>query len=189
MATVERSTSRDKDITYYQIKARYDFVAGVLEKSDLVLDVGCGEGWGAEILSECTCLVTGIDIDACNFNRGTGHPYGKIFLTYGDICDVPFIDCYYNTITCFDVLEHVAEPLKAMKEMYRLLKPGGKLYLTTPNGRTWREKGMCRFHIDEYPPELVNKWAVEAGFSLMGLFSQVGMGYTDRLQKSGVLLG
>ncbi|MBU1107592.1 MAG: class I SAM-dependent methyltransferase [Candidatus Riflebacteria bacterium] len=49
-----------------------------------------------------------------------------------DITSIPEPDNSYDAILCSEVLEHVPEPTLALKEFYRLLKPGGKLILTAP---------------------------------------------------------
>lgn len=49
-----------------------------------------------------------------------------------DICNLPFEDDSYDTIICNHVLEHIKDDTKAMKEMYRVLKPGGMAILQIP---------------------------------------------------------
>jgi len=50
----------------------------------------------------------------------------------GDIHDMPFEDNSVPAIICMAVLEHVENPIKAMEEMYRVLKPGGRLLIYVP---------------------------------------------------------
>lgn len=50
----------------------------------------------------------------------------------GDIHDLPFEDNSIDAIVCIAVLEHVEEPQKAVREMYRVLKPGGYCYIYAP---------------------------------------------------------
>lgn len=50
----------------------------------------------------------------------------------GDIHDLPFADNSIEAITCVAVLEHVEEPQQAVREMYRVLKPGGFCYIYVP---------------------------------------------------------
>ena len=49
-----------------------------------------------------------------------------------DICNLPFEDDSYDTIICNHVLEHIKDDTKAMKELYRVLKPGGMAILQIP---------------------------------------------------------
>jgi SAM-dependent methyltransferase len=49
-----------------------------------------------------------------------------------DICDLPFADNEFDFILCNHVLEHIPDDLKAMQEIYRVLKPGGKAILQIP---------------------------------------------------------
>jgi SAM-dependent methyltransferase len=49
----------------------------------------------------------------------------------GDIRNLPFADGEFGTVLCTEVLEHVPEPEKAVRELYRVTKKGGKLILTT----------------------------------------------------------
>lgn len=50
----------------------------------------------------------------------------------GDVHDLPLEDASVDAIICIAVLEHVEEPQKAVREMYRVLKPGGYLYIYVP---------------------------------------------------------
>lgn len=50
----------------------------------------------------------------------------------GDIHNLPFVDNSKEAILCLAVLEHVENPIKAMDELYRVLKPGGKLLIYVP---------------------------------------------------------
>lgn len=50
----------------------------------------------------------------------------------GDIHDLPFEDDSVDALLCIAVLEHVENPITAMQEMYRVLKPGGQLFIYVP---------------------------------------------------------
>ncbi len=52
-----------------------------------------------------------------------------------DICNLPFDDNSYNFIICNHVLEHIPDDMKAMKELYRVLAPGGTAILQVPYDR------------------------------------------------------
>ena len=59
--------------------------------------------------------------------------YGKIDYV-SDIEKIPVKDNSFDIIICTEVLEHVPNPIGALKEMARILKKGGKLLITTPLG-------------------------------------------------------
>ncbi|HEU5115000.1 MAG TPA: class I SAM-dependent methyltransferase [Candidatus Paceibacterota bacterium] len=50
----------------------------------------------------------------------------------GDVTALPFKDEEFDVVFCFEVLEHVANPVKAVLEIHRVLKPGGKAFASTP---------------------------------------------------------
>lgn len=139
-------------------RARYEIVAaqlGPLPAGAKVLDVGCGDGALAGfIYARHRCKVFGIDTSElalalaraetsrrrydCTFERIDGYVY-------------PFPDEHFDAVVCSDVIEHVAEPAALLREIRRLLKPGGTLVLTTPIRLT--EKSPDPNHVQEWFPE------------------------------------
>ena len=72
-----------------------------------------------------------------------------------DIENIPYEDNTVDSIICIEVLEHVRNPFKAIDEIYRTLKPGGKVFFTTPfllgyHGKTKKQNSIKHDH-DEYP--------------------------------------
>lgn len=65
--------------------------------------------------------------------------YGEIDLA-GDLYRLPFRESTFEAILNVEVLEHVKEPKEVLKELFRVLRPGGKLYLVAPQG--WEEHGI-----------------------------------------------
>jgi len=49
-----------------------------------------------------------------------------------DICDMPVPDASFDAVLCTEVLEHVADPVNAVREMARVIRPGGKIIITAP---------------------------------------------------------
>ena len=66
-----------------------------------------------------------IDYTTCDLES----PLAKV---KADICDLPFADATFDWILCNHVLEHIPNDTQAMKELYRVLKPGGKALLQVP---------------------------------------------------------
>lgn len=54
----------------------------------------------------------------------------------GDLTDTPLPDCSYDLIVCSHVLEHIVDDTAAMREMYRMLRPGGVTFVMVP----WRPR-------------------------------------------------
>jgi SAM-dependent methyltransferase len=90
-----------------------------------ILDVGCGEKPYSNLFAATEYI--GIDIE----HSGHDHKHSNIDIFYNGI-QIPFEDNSFDSIVCFEVLEHVFEPEKIILEMYRVLKPGGKIMITTP---------------------------------------------------------
>jgi 2-polyprenyl-3-methyl-5-hydroxy-6-metoxy-1,4-benzoquinol methylase len=80
------------------------------------LDIGSGDKYYAKFFPN----LTSVDID----------PLRKPDVV-ASVYQLPFKDGEFDNILCTEVLEHLAEPAAAILEMERVLKPGGKLILTT----------------------------------------------------------
>lgn len=110
----------------------------------LLLDVGCGNGAFLRLAREMGWQVAGLDFDpeAVQQARNAGFD-----VTLGSIETLDGIVDRYDVITLSHVIEHVANPHAMLTRAWRLLKPGGMLWLETPNldslghqlyGRHWR---------------------------------------------------
>ena len=129
-----------------------DYLKLTLEDSNKILDVGTSQRFAKE-LKPYESLFQGKDYLAGGYNPKMD--YGKYNCDlHTDIEQIPFDDGSLDAILCIEVLEHVANPFKAIEEMYRVLKPGGKVFFTTPfllgyHGKTKNEN--IKYDHDEYP--------------------------------------
>jgi SAM-dependent methyltransferase len=100
-----------------------------------ILDVGGGRAGLASMLYP-SARITNIDLnpeyESAPFNRKPG-----VRFVCGDATDLPFEDDSFDALTMFDLLEHVPDDRQAIREAFRVLRPGGFLLVTTPN-ETWR---------------------------------------------------
>jgi len=95
-----------------------------------VLDVGCGEGFLVQYLTEKKFKVYGMDVSAKAVEIGAKKGFK---MKMGDIQKgVPFKD-KFDAIFCLEVLEHLVDPVRAVENMRKSLKPGGCLILSVPN--------------------------------------------------------
>lgn len=103
-----------------------------------VLDAACGVGYGTHIIAESgAAKVIGIDVsdDALETaNETFTHP--NITYLKGDCTALPFQDNSYDAVTSFETIEHLRNPADFIAEVVRVLKPGGKLFLSCPNSLT-----------------------------------------------------
>ncbi len=106
-----------------------------------LLDFGCGNGAQTLLLASEFSRTTGVDINE-DFLKGfveaaEAMPKStdiRVLATGGRPVDLP--DASVDVATSFTVLEHVADEMVILKDLHRLLKPGGKLILSVPN-RWW----------------------------------------------------
>lgn len=107
-----------------------------------VLDVGCGGGFTTEFLHDRGARVSGIDYSARLISAAKRHAEGTdrdIDYRAGKAERLPHEDGSFDIVTCVDVLEHVASPATAVKEIHRVLAPGGMFLYDTIN-RTLRSR-------------------------------------------------
>jgi 2-polyprenyl-3-methyl-5-hydroxy-6-metoxy-1,4-benzoquinol methylase len=99
-----------------------------------VLDVGCAEGAGADVLRERGAThIAGLELDEA-FAARARERYDEVVV--GALPDaLAWPDGSFDTVLCYDVLEHVYDPWSAVRRLAALLKPGGQLHLSMPNAR------------------------------------------------------
>jgi len=99
-------------------------------KDRRVLDVGTRDGYGTyQISIRKPKLVMGIELipDSANFGASLGRP-----VVQGDMRYINSSDNSWDIVTCLHAIEHCPDPKKAIKEMMRVLKPGGWLFIVVP---------------------------------------------------------
>jgi SAM-dependent methyltransferase len=124
-----------------------------------ILDVGCGTGSNLSAFARLGHAV-GIDMstDALQFCRQRG--VERVALS--EIESLPFPDATFDVITAMDILEHTDDDLAALRELRRVLRPGGLLLSTVPAyGFLWSEHDEALKHRRRYTAhELRNKMTV-----------------------------
>ena len=147
-----------------------------LNQKGVMLDVGCGEGRHIFGIMQDYPLMKciGLDMDKESLEKAEeGYEYfksiskaGAQFLK-GSAYSLPFPDESIDLVVCSEVLEHLHEYNDAVKEIHRVLKPGGKFYASVP--ATWPEK-ICWKLSKEYQNQPGGHLRI---FSQSGLISEI----------------
>lgn len=103
-----------------------------------VLDVGCGPGSITVGLAEIVApgQVTGMDIEprqlAAAQQLAADRGIGNVRFQQGSVYELPFPDATFDVAVAHFVIEHVSEPLRALREVRRVLRPGGIVAIKDP---------------------------------------------------------
>ena len=105
---------------------RRDLLLGEVVEGERVLDLGCGAGRFLSLLDN----VVGAEVAEEAARRARRH--GEVVLVEAD-GSLPFAHAEFDVIWCSEVIEHVPDALGLLQECRRVLRPGGRVILTTPN--------------------------------------------------------
>ncbi len=163
----------------YGYFAAKDYINGNL------LDIGCGEGRGVEHLSQYASSYTGIDKNLHAINK-LKEQYPKHHFFNGNVPPLDlFEDNSFDTVVTLHVLEHIQDDVLYIDEIYRVLKPGGQLIVSTPNIKMSLARNP--WHVREYTKEQLET-LLKSNFSSinkLGLFgNKKVMEYHEKNRRS-----
>lgn len=106
--------------------------AATVPTGSRVLDIGAGTCPYRSLFAHCDYRTHDF-MQYEGVKLGGTAEYGKIDYV-SDVAAIPAPDNFFDVILCTEVLEHVPEPIEALREMSRLLRPGGRLFVSAPLG-------------------------------------------------------
>ncbi|OBK76570.1 class I SAM-dependent methyltransferase [Mycobacterium sp. 1164985.4] len=140
-----------------------------------VLEAGCGEGYGANLIADVARRVIGLDYDETTVAHVRAR-YPRVDMRHGNLADLPLADGAVDVVVNFQVIEHLWDQGQFVRECLRVLRPGGCLLMSTPNRITFspgRDTPINPFHTRELNAAELTDLLTVAGFavdSVLGVF-------------------
>ena len=141
-------------ILFLKHKFAYTVADKFINKNSTVLEIGCGEGYGTNFLARSGAQITALDIDAKTIKKAK-LKYSQKNITFKkfDGYNINYPEQSFDVIISFQVIEHVENVEKYLKNIKKFLKPNGIFIITTPS-RTYRltenQTPINKYHIREY---------------------------------------
>jgi SAM-dependent methyltransferase len=132
------------------------------------LDVGCGSGGALGVAQALGWQVAGVEVDEAAAKKARRF---SARVHTGDLLGAPFAPGEFDCVTAFHVLEHVPDPVLAVRRMLEWLAPGGILIVEVPNagglgarlfGRAWSGLELPR-HLSHFTPATLGAVVARAG--------------------------
>ncbi len=188
----EKFESKVDQIAFFKHLYAYDFLKKFNGECHRVLEIGFGSGYGTSYIAPFFQEVSALEVDQepVQYAKEKYHRENIKFGNYNGKT-LPFPDNTFDLVFSFQVIEHVEADLDFLKEAKRVLKPSGRLVVTTPN-RNYRlkpgQKPLNRFHVREYAPEdLIHlSQKVFNQFEVQGLF---GIGEIHQIEVNRIKKG
>jgi ubiquinone/menaquinone biosynthesis C-methylase UbiE len=134
-----------------------------------ILDAGCGNGRYSRFLlrrADPDAVITGFDLSLRMLDRARRRLHtDRVSHAMADLTRLPYADGHFDAIVCGWVLEHLPDPRPGLRELARVLRPGGKLLLMATEDTF--TGGLCSrmWHCRTYNRTLLRQTCVECGLN------------------------
>lgn len=151
-------------------EAAYEFA--VQHAHGRMLEVGCGEGYGTALLSRVAETIVGIDYDAQTVAHAA-RAYPGVAFARANLAALPVRDRTVDVVATLQVIEHVWNHPEFVRECRRVLRPAGRLLVTTPNRLTFSpglDAPVNPFHTLEFTAAELEGLLHACGFAVVGMW-------------------
>lgn len=185
--TLLRLTRNEADMAFKKrVRTVFDWIAPTDDK--VILDCGCGRGFYLKMLRTVSqCRLYGLELESEIALKGWNHvrDLPGITITQASIYAQPYADNSFDGVILSEVLEHIDDEKGGLRELWRVLKPGGILAVTVPHAnypfwwdpinktletlfnrpiRSGTFAGIWANHVRLYTPDHLRNVVAEAGF-------------------------
>jgi SAM-dependent methyltransferase len=122
-----------KPLEYYEA-ARTDMVPHLPDPLGRVLDIGCATGMTGRLMRPRDPMkLVGIEINEVAAEAAREH-YDEVLVGSAEEV-LRGLDERFDTVVCYDILEHLVDPWSVLEQIARVIVPGGRLHVSVPNAR------------------------------------------------------
>jgi 2-polyprenyl-3-methyl-5-hydroxy-6-metoxy-1,4-benzoquinol methylase len=167
----------------YKEQRRINYMYLEEMKPGKLLEVGCGSGQFLDCMRRAGWEVEGVEIDsrAADYAR---KKYG-VPVHIGTLESMQYPDNTFDAVTMNHVIEHVYEPVTLLQECHRVLKPGGRLVVVTPNTISYGHRRFRQYwrglepprHLYVFSPVTLRRVAERAGFQDVLIWTTLANAY------------
>ena len=188
-ATIQRLTRNEADMAF---KRRVRTIFEWIKPTDdmRIYDCGCGRGFYLNMIRTVSkCKLYGLELDGeivAKARHNVGH-LPDVYVTQSNIYDQPWRTGKFNAVILSEILEHIEDDLRGLREVYRVVKPGGVVAITVPHANYpfWWDPinktletyfnthiqhgplaGIWANHVRLYTMERLRSVVLEAGFKI-----------------------
>ena len=157
-----------------------------------VLEAGCGEGYGADLITDVANRVIGLDYDESAVHHVRAR-YPRVDMRQGNLTDLPLAPAAVDVVVNFQVIEHLWDQHRFVTECHRVLRPGGLLLMSTPNRITFspgRDTPVNPFHTRELNATELTELLESGGFvveSMLGVFHSARLAELDARHGGSII--